>query len=159
RLAREWPALVSLGVVAAIVVWLGTPLLFYMYVAPPMSHATSAFAVALFVTVWMGVPARGAARRPVLLRGRGAGAGVAAAAVAFLPQALAYVALNGHVGPSRLVARKMSWQAPHALEVVASPAPGLIFWPPLAAVAVIGLVVLAMRFPPPMRALGIGLLC
>ena len=36
-------------------VWLGTPLLFYMYVAPPFSHACSAFAVALFVNVWLHV--------------------------------------------------------------------------------------------------------
>ena len=41
----------------ALLVWIGTPLLFYMYVAPPMSHACSAFAVALFVTVWLHVPA------------------------------------------------------------------------------------------------------
>ncbi len=39
----------------AIVVWLGTPLLFYMYVAPPFSHACSAFGVALFIYVWLRV--------------------------------------------------------------------------------------------------------
>ena len=76
-----------------------------------------------------------------------AAAGVAAAVVAFLPQALAYLALNGHVGPSRLVARKMSWTAPHALDVLASPAHGLFFWTPLAVVALVGLVVLAIRVP------------
>jgi hypothetical protein len=38
-----------------VAVWLGTPLLFYMYVAPPFSHACSAFAVALFVNVWLHV--------------------------------------------------------------------------------------------------------
>ena len=67
RLSREWPALVNLGVVAAIVVWFGTPLLFYMYVAPPMSHATSAFAVTLFITVWIAVRDRWAVRGVVLL--------------------------------------------------------------------------------------------
>jgi hypothetical protein len=41
--------------IAGLAVWLGTPLLFYMYVAPPFSHACSAFAVALFVTVWLQV--------------------------------------------------------------------------------------------------------
>jgi hypothetical protein len=197
RLARAWPALNGRGVIAAIVVWLGTPLLFYMYVAPPMSHATSAFAVALFVTLWVCVRDRWDVRGVALLggsaalmamvreqdaffvagpivdaawtliRGRRDGvvpmltagaAGVAAAAIVFLPQALAYLALNGYVGPSRLVARKMSWTAPHALSVVASPAHGLFFWTPLAVAAGLGLVVLAMRVPPTMRPLGLGLL-
>ena len=40
---------------SALLIWVGTPLLFYMYVAPPMSHACSAFAVAVFVTVWLHV--------------------------------------------------------------------------------------------------------
>jgi hypothetical protein len=38
---------------AALAVWLGTPLLFYMYVAPPFSHACSAFTVALFTLTWL----------------------------------------------------------------------------------------------------------
>jgi hypothetical protein len=197
RLSRSWPALEHRGVAAAVVVWLGTPLLFYMYVAPPMSHATSAFAVALFVTIWISVRERwdvggaallGAAAAlmtmvreqdaffvagPILdvlwtatraSRDRlrqitiAAAAGIAAAILTFLPQALAYVALNGHVGPSRLVARKMSWHAPHAFQVLASPDHGLFFWTPLAVVAIGGLVVLAWRLPPPMRGLGAGLL-
>jgi hypothetical protein len=41
------------GFGAALAVWLGTPLLFYMYVAPPFSHACSAFAVGLFTYVWL----------------------------------------------------------------------------------------------------------
>jgi hypothetical protein len=40
---------------AALAVWLGTPLLFYMYVAPPFSHACSAFGVALFTFTWLRV--------------------------------------------------------------------------------------------------------
>jgi hypothetical protein len=43
------------SMVSALAVWFGTPLLFYMYVAPPFAHATSAFAVALFVSVWLHV--------------------------------------------------------------------------------------------------------
>lgn len=39
----------SLG---TILVWLATPAFFYMYITPPMSHANSLFAVALFVYIW-----------------------------------------------------------------------------------------------------------
>src|SRR3954467_13511375 len=38
---------------SGLAVWFGTPLLFYMYVAPPFAHACSAFAVALFVAIWL----------------------------------------------------------------------------------------------------------
>jgi hypothetical protein len=41
------------GLGAALLAWLGTPLLFYMYVAPGFAHACSAFAVALFIWVWL----------------------------------------------------------------------------------------------------------
>jgi hypothetical protein len=40
---------------AALIIWIGTPLLFYMYLAPGFSHACSAFAVAMFVFVWLEV--------------------------------------------------------------------------------------------------------
>jgi hypothetical protein len=40
---------------ASIAVWAGTPLLFYMYVAPPMAHACSAFTVAAFLATWLRV--------------------------------------------------------------------------------------------------------
>lgn len=42
-------------VYAALAVWTGTPLLFYMYLAPGFSHACSAFAVAAFVVLWLRV--------------------------------------------------------------------------------------------------------
>lgn len=48
----------SSGLGAALLVWLGTPLLFYMYVAPGFAHACSAFAVALFIWVWLRVRER-----------------------------------------------------------------------------------------------------
>jgi hypothetical protein len=51
------------SLVSAMAVWLGTPLIFYMYVAPSFAHATSAFAVALFVNLWLHV------RRTWSLRG------------------------------------------------------------------------------------------
>lgn len=52
RIARD---LTGHGLRAALAVWLGTPLLFYMYLAPVFAHAASAFAVTLFVAVWMHV--------------------------------------------------------------------------------------------------------
>ena len=55
---RGAPASRARASLAGIVVWLGTPLLFYMYVSPPYSHACSAFAVALFVTIWLHVRER-----------------------------------------------------------------------------------------------------
>ena len=49
--------IVGNGLSAAVAVWIGTPLLFYMYVTPVFAHACSAFAVALFVWTWLRVRA------------------------------------------------------------------------------------------------------
>jgi len=173
---------------AALAVWFGTPLLFYMYVAPPMSHACSAFAVALFVYTWLCVRGTWSVRGVAALAAAGAlmamvreqdlflAAGpaldfglwtlgdlrknaqslkpkaqslkpkaqsllVAAVtfAVVFMPQAIAYIRLYGHLRPSPLVTRKMNWAAPHALQVLFSPEHGLFVWTPLALIAIAGL--------------------
>ena len=163
------------------VVWCGTPLLFYMYVAPGFSHACSAFAVSLFLWIWLRVrshwtPAGAAylgasaalmamvreqdlffAAGPALdflrwsFRGapiaavvRSAVTGVFTTALVYFPQLAAYQALNGHPGPGREVARKMTWWSPHAFGVLWSTEHGLFFWTPLALVAVLGLIWLAM---------------
>jgi hypothetical protein len=174
-------------------VWAGTPLLFYTYIAPPFSHACSAFAVALFVTIWLhvrrtwsgrGVVALGLAgalmamvreqdifftfgpaldltltlyqetggrrqetggrRQEVDWRRlvRSAVFGISAFALGYLPQFLAYNALNGHPGPSPLVARKMFWHAPHAAQVLFDTHHGIFFWTPLAVLAMTGLVLM-----------------
>ncbi len=47
--------LVGISATAMGAIWLGTPLLFYMYVAPGFSHANSAFVVAAFVVTWLHV--------------------------------------------------------------------------------------------------------
>jgi hypothetical protein len=164
---------------AALAVWTGTPLIFYMYVAPPFSHACSAFAVALFVWTWLkvrsswsvgGALALGAAGalmamvreqdvffvagpaldfvltgvsrrvRPEARSLLAAGAaGVLGFVAAYTPQAVSYLRLNGHPGPSRLVTRKMSWYAPHGLQVLLSPEHGYFVWTPLALIAIAGL--------------------
>jgi hypothetical protein len=167
-------------------VWLGTPLVFYMYVAPGFSHACSAFAVAGFVVVWLrvrrdwswgGVIALGAvaavmgmvreqdtfiaigpavdyivsAGRSVREGTRPPGAsivralvGVLAFVIVFLPQAAAYVTLNGRLGPSPFVAEKMTWTSPHAWELLTSVEHGLVFWTPLVVPALAGLIVLSL---------------
>ena len=183
------------GPAATLAVWLGTPLLFYMYIAPPYSHAVSAFAVAAFVVAWLHVRRRwspggfallgalaalmamvreqdifiaggpaldlaltgvaafrrsraekgGAPSRPGPGRlAIGALVSGAAFVVCYLPQAAAYLVLNGRVGPSRLVARKMTWTSPHALQVLASPDHGFLFWTPLALLSIAGLILLAL---------------
>jgi hypothetical protein len=172
---REDPA----SLFAALAIWLGTPLLFYMYVAPPFSHACSAFAVGVFVNVWLRVRRQwstggafalgicaavmtmvreqdaflalgpaidfvwsfGGLPYGVLLgtKVRAALSGVAGFLLGYLPQFLAYDALNGYPGPAEHVARKMYWYAPHALEVLFSPHHGFFFWTPIALFAIGGL--------------------
>ena len=183
---------------SGLAVWLGTPLLFYMYVAPPFSHACSAFAVALFVTIWLRVrhtwstggivllglaaalmamvreqdlfcalgPAvdfaltfvRGYARAsgslqpPPSTKSRAvsharhmivvAPIGCLAFLIGYLPQLIAYQALNGFPRPSPLVTRKMFWYSPHAVQVLLDPEHGFFLWTPLAVLALVGLVLL-----------------
>jgi hypothetical protein len=171
------------GSIAA-AVWLGTPLLFYMYVAPGFSHACSAFAVAAFVVIWLevrrawsipGAAALGAvaalmgmvreqdvliaagpsldylvtmvrAGRPLRQIAARALVGIAAFAVCFLPQALAYLVLYGHLAPSPDVQQKMTWTSPNAWRVLLSPDNGWFFWTPLAAPSLGGLVALASGY-------------
>ena len=177
---------VTTGTLAA--VCFGTPLVFYMYVAPGFSHANSAFAVAAFVVAWLyvrrdwsagGVAVLGAlaalmgmvreqdvfialgpAMDYVVTMGRGVrrgersvgemlwkGAlGVAAVFICFLPQAIAYITLEGHLGPSPVVQQKMFWTAPNAWRVLMSPDNGWFFWSPLALPALAGLIALALGY-------------
>jgi hypothetical protein len=180
-------AIVGRGaLVGGTAVWLGTPLLFYMYVAPPFSHACSAFSVALFVTIWLHVRQQWSVRGTAVLgasaalmtmvreqdvffaigpaadflltftadvRARrqstwnhlsAAAAGILAFVVTATPQLLAYTALNGYPGPASDVRRKMFWYAPHGLQVLASPAHGLLAWTPLAALSIAGLILLTI---------------
>ncbi|MBA2303690.1 MAG: hypothetical protein H0W08_13770, partial [Acidobacteria bacterium] len=72
---------------AGLAVWAGTPLLFYMYVAPPFSHACSAFAVALLVTVWLRVRDTWSPRGVIAL-------GLSAALVAMVREQDAFVVVG-----------------------------------------------------------------
>jgi len=171
--------------------WLGTPLLYYMTLAPAFSHAPGVFAVALLVWLSLRAAARGSGGARAMdasvwdwaavgaagglaalvreqdglfliipaafllhlaIAGRSWGAALAravamgsAALLAFSPQLLAYRALTGRFGPSRLVARKMTWSSPHLLQVLFDPGHGLFAWSPLLLVATGGLVYLVWR--------------
>jgi len=170
--------------VSVAALWLGTPLLYYMTLAPAFSHAPGVFAVALLV--WLSLRAAARPHSPVwewaaigaagglaalvreqdglfliltaglllhlAIARRSWGAALAraiamgsAAVLAFSPQLLAYRALTGRFGPSRLVARKMSWSSPHLLQVLFDPGHGLFAWSPLLLVATGGLVYLVWR--------------
>ncbi len=59
--------------------------------------------------------------------------------LAFIPQLLAYRALNGTFGPTQLVQRKMDFASPHFMDVLVSPEHGLLSWTPLLIVAFFGL--------------------
>ena len=79
-------------------------------------------------------------------------AGAAAFFAAYLPQLVAYEALNGHPRPTDYVTRKMTWTAPHSLQVLFNAEHGFFAWTPLALVALAGLVWLALgrvRSPSP----------
>jgi hypothetical protein len=164
---------------------LGTPVLYYVTLAPGFSHAASLFTIALVlclslraagaettgVRTWAALGAAvglcalvreqdgllGLVPGVLLLRelarrravGDFLGKAVALGGttlLVFLPQLLAYRAVNGTWGPSKLVVRKMSWSSPHLLEVLLSPGHGLFVWAPLLLVAVLGLL-LGLREP------------
>jgi hypothetical protein len=192
--------------VAGLVMLAGTPLLFYGYIAPPYSHACSAFAVALFIYIWLrvrehwsigGLAALGAcAALMTMVREQDAFVvlpvagdfalsfvnakwqmanakrqmpkakdertnakdempkakfvvaalvGMVTFGLVYSPQAVAYLRLNGHVGPHSSVGAKMNWMAPHALQVLFSPEHGFFVWTPLALLAIFGLVASAFR--------------
>ena len=74
-----------------------------------------------------------------------AAAGLAGGILVYLPQAIAYVRLNGHLGPDASVEHKMSWSAPHAMQVLFSPQHGFFVWTPLAAIGIGGLAAMTVR--------------
>lgn len=194
------------GLTASLIIAVGTPLVFYSYVAPVFGHATSAFAVSLMVWVWLRVRERWTPRGALALGLAGglvaivreqdgllaigpavdfllstrdrlranpggkvmtpaqlatvAVAGVAGFVIAFLPQALAYAAINGGVRPDSTVVRKLTWTSPHAFGVLFSDEHGLLVWTPLVAIALAGLLRLAANRSgrPEMQRVGILLL-
>lgn len=52
RLCREYADTAS-STAALVGIWFATPVVFYLYITPPMAHANSLFAVSLFLFVWL----------------------------------------------------------------------------------------------------------
>ncbi len=178
--------------------WLATPVLYYMTIAPGFGHAPSLFAVSLLVWLFLRLAGRAQAGTaecflvglagglagfvreqdvlfllmpagylawqalrtgawgPSLARGLALGGG---AMLALLPQFVAYRALTGAWGPSRLVTRKLSFTSPHFFEVLFDSGHGLFLWSPILVVCVVGLGQLALkRKEPVLWLLAAGLL-
>lgn len=176
--------------------WLGTPVLYYLTLAPAFSHGCSLFAVSLTLWLWLRAVRRGGSALDWALVGLAGGlAGLvreqdalylavpaawvawdafrsrdlarglvrllamgATAALAFVPQLLAYRALNGRFGPSTLVTRKLDPLSPHFLEVLADPGHGLFVWAPLLLLAAAGLAWRVYARDPLAALLSLGLL-
>lgn len=163
-------------------IWLASPLVYYMTLAPGFSHATSVFAVSLLL--WATVRAREQASRGRWLMVGAAGglcglireqdalflvipAGLllwdahreggvaravgglatigATAALLFVLQLPVYHAVNGRLGPTTLVTRKLNLSSPHFFDVLLDPGHGLFLWSPLLALAAAGLIGEALR--------------
>ena len=198
----------------AITVWLATPVIFYMSLTPPMSHANSLFMIALWLWVWYrtrewrfdkdGKFTPGLRRgsmwlllgvlgglttmvreqdgtilivaaveslflywfywknRPALATGKSGllptnwlalfGRNLiflAGLAFSLVPQFIVYLALNGKLGPSKVVGDKLqffSLEVPgRLLALLGDPDHGLFWWAPVLLPALIGLIMLAWR--------------
>ncbi len=66
QLARRWYG-ISTAKIAALVAWLATPLVFYMYGHPTMAHASDAFANALVFAAWFALGINQRARHWLML--------------------------------------------------------------------------------------------
>jgi hypothetical protein len=166
RLARKFASPFP-SLLAVLALWWATPVAYYLYVAPGMSHACSLFAVALFFTLWPWALEGGIGRWALwgasaglmaLVREQDLFFGVVvpfaalglsdrvkrlvafgvAAFLVFAPQLAVYQVLNGQPSPSPLVQRKMIWTSPHFFEVLFSPEHGLFFWSPILLLFVAG---------------------
>lgn len=194
---------------ATAVVWLASPVIFYMSLTPPMSHANSLFAISLFLFVWyrtrgwrfddkgnftagqrswlgwflLGVcgglctmvrEQDGSIMAIALLEslylywhyfveaGRKVNQFISnlkvrllfgknilflvGVVVGFTPQLMVYQALNGHIGPSKIVADKLELFTLTSLvqfaRLMFDPDHGMYLWSPILLVATVGLIMM-----------------
>lgn len=96
---------VGRGAIAAAIIALGTPLVYYIYISPPFSHATSAFAVSLFVWTWLRVRHAWAPRAMVLL-------GVTGAIMAMVREQDVFFVIGPAIDYLRALARSVRAEPP-----------------------------------------------
>ncbi|ODS55741.1 MAG: hypothetical protein ABS36_09080 [Acidobacteria bacterium SCN 69-37] len=123
------------GIGPAAIVWAGTPLIFYMYVAPAFAHATSAFAVALFLWIWLRIRDRWSMPGVVAL-------GLAAALLPMVREQDAFFVLGPALDFARFTWRHVRganaptasiWRRPLLTAAVGIATAGLAYLPQLAA--------------------------
>lgn len=160
---------------AVVTLWFGAFAVFYMYVTPPMSHATSIFTTSLFVFVWFKIRQKQSGKLWLVLgmigglaadvrwqdaaflliplfdrvNLRSKGLVIAGAALLFLPQLIVWFILNGELNPYSTgnLSGKFFWYGKYLLPVLFSTYHGLLLWTPIIALCLVGFYYLIRRDP------------
>lgn len=171
-MARRWFG-VGASFWAVLTLWFGAHAVYYMYVTPPMSHATSIFTTSLFLYTWFRARESGSMRGWLFL---GLVGGLAAivrwqdafflvlpaldrkplrlklamlsvAFLVFIPQLWVWKILNGEFNPYSTgnLKGKFFWYGKYLLPVLFSSYHGLLVWTPVAGLCLIGFVFLLRR--------------
>jgi hypothetical protein len=155
---------------AVVTLWFGAHAVFYMYVTPPMSHATSIFTTSLFLFTWYRLRERDSVQSWILIGIMGGlaalvrwqdalfmlipifdrksirlkAACIAAAIIVFIPQLWVWWKLNGAINPYSTgnLKGKFFWEAKYFLPVLFSTYHGLLLWTPVIGLCIIGLIFL-----------------
>jgi hypothetical protein len=160
---------------AVVTLWFGAHAVFYMYVTPPMSHATSIFTTSLFLFSWLRFRDKDSLSRSVLLGLLGGVAAMVrwqdglfvllplldrkplklkvvtlcATLAAFVPQLWVWQILNGEINPYSTgnLNGKFFWYARYLIPVLFSSYHGLFIWTPVALLCITGFVFMIRRDP------------
>jgi hypothetical protein len=151
---------------AVLTLWFGAHAVYYMYVTPPMSHATSIFTTSLFVFTWYKLRNRDSVSAWFLIGIVGGLAAIVrwqdaiflvipifdrkqirlkiiclvAAFLMFIPQLAVWWILNGELNPYSTgnLKGKLFWNGKYFLPVLFSSYHGLFTWTPVIALCIIG---------------------